>query len=67
MRKEIMKKTKYENRMLTRRQLADRWACSTETIKRIERNNRLRRSHVVGHARYSIEAVEDYERNAEAN
>lgn len=62
-----MKNLKSDKKMLTRRQLAERWACSTETIKRLERYNRLRRSHVVGHARYPLDAIEEYERNAEVN
>jgi hypothetical protein len=55
-----------KQRLYSRRQLAERWACSTETIKRRERQNLLRRCHVIGRARYSIEAIEEYERKAEA-
>jgi hypothetical protein len=53
--------------LLTRKQLAKRWKCSTETVKRRERDGTLRSLHFNGrNVRYRLEDVEKVEREAES-
>jgi hypothetical protein len=53
--------------MLTRKQVAKRWGCSTETVKRRGRDGTLRSLHFNGrNVRYRLEDVEKVEREAES-
>jgi hypothetical protein len=54
-------KQKTEEHLRSRRQLAQRWACSIETVKRRERSGLLPVIKIGTHARYrasDIEAIE---------
>jgi len=51
----------------TRRSLADRWVCSTETLKRMEKAGKLPFLKLGKSVRYRHEVITDIEAQAEAN
>jgi len=61
-----MKKNK-EPKLITRRNVAERWSYSIETIKRQEKAGKLPVLRLGGQARYRLADIEFIEKQAEVN
>jgi len=54
-----------QDQLLSRRQAAERWSCSTETLKRREKAGMLKVLKIGPHVRYRVSDIEAIEAAAE--
>ena len=59
-----MKQENREEQLRSRRQLAQRWGCSVETVKRREKSGLLTVIKIGKHARYRVSDIEAIELEA---
>jgi hypothetical protein len=60
-----MDRKQNEPRLISRRQAAERWSCSTETLKRREKAGMLKVLKIGPHVRYRVSDIEAIEAAAE--
>ncbi len=56
-----------EPKLISRRNVAERWSYSTETVKRLEKSGKLPVFKINGQARYRLADIEFIEKQAEVN
>jgi len=56
-----------DTKMITRRDVAERWSYSTETVKRLEKSGKLPVFKINGQARYRLADIECIEKQALVN
>ena len=56
-----------DTKMISRRNVAERWSYSIETVKRLEKSGKLPVFKINGQARYRLADIEFIEKQAEVN
>jgi hypothetical protein len=60
-------KTENTQQLISRRNVAERWSYSIETVKRLEKSGKLPVFKINGQARYRLADIEFIEKQAEVN